>query len=124
SMEVLMARKVWVAIAVLTIFSVAALAADDGTKLLRFPDIHGDTVVFAYGGDLWSASTDGGSATRLTAHPGQEVFPRFSPDGQWIAFNSLRNNDQADLYLMRPDGSNLQQITDNPEPDWQPQWEP
>ena len=44
------------------------------TKLLRFPDIHGDKVAFTYGGDIWIASTSGGMATRLTAHPGVEVF--------------------------------------------------
>jgi tricorn protease len=43
-------------------------------------------VVFSYGGDLWLASTDGGTARRLTAHPGQEVFARFSPNGEWVAF--------------------------------------
>ena len=45
-------------------------AADAQTKLLRFPDVHGDRVVFVYAGDLWMAPTSGGSATRLTAHPG------------------------------------------------------
>lgn len=61
--------------------------------------------------------------TRFTAG-GNNNSAVYSPDGQWIAFNSLRNNDQADIYIMRADGSDLQQITDNPEPDWQPQWEP
>ena len=56
------------------------------TKLLRFPDIHGDKVVFTYGGDLWLARTSGGTAWRLTAHPGLELFGKFSPDGQSIAF--------------------------------------
>src|SRR5437868_14313826 len=54
------------------------------TKLLRFPDVHGDKVVFTYGGDLWLAATSGGAATRLTAHPGLELFAKFSPDGKWI----------------------------------------
>ena len=49
----------------------AGVQAEEGTRLLRFPDIHGDQVVFSYGGDLWLASTDGGTARRLTAHPGQ-----------------------------------------------------
>jgi tricorn protease len=56
------------------------------TKLLRFPDIHGDRVVFTYGGDIWTASSSGGSAIRLTAHPGMEVFAKFSQDGKWITF--------------------------------------
>ena len=56
------------------------------TKLLRFPDIHGDRVAFTYGGDIWTAPATGGTAIRLTAHPGIEVFAKFSPDGKWIAF--------------------------------------
>jgi len=54
------------------------------TKLLRFPDVHGDKVVFTYGGDLWTASTSGGMATRLTSHPGLELFAKFSPDGNGL----------------------------------------
>ena len=34
------------------------------TKLLRYPDIQGDRVVFTYAGDLWTAPTSGGTATR------------------------------------------------------------
>jgi TolB protein len=55
---------------------------------------------------------------------GNNAACSYSPDGDWIAFNSLRNDDQADIFIMRADGSGLRQITDNPEPDWQPQWEP
>jgi len=47
------------------------------TRLLRFPDVHGGRVVFCHGGDLWSASVEGGLARRLTAHPGLELFPKF-----------------------------------------------
>ena len=63
----------------------ASTAAAD-TRLLRFPDLHGDTVVFTYAGDLWLADTDGANVRRLTSHPGQELFARFSPDGRHIAF--------------------------------------
>src|SRR5260370_21207308 len=70
------------------IFAVLLLAANTSaqTKLLRFPDIHGDRVAFTYGGDIWTAPAIGGTATRLTAHPGIEVFAKFSPDGNWIPF--------------------------------------
>ena len=60
--------------ACLLVLAVFALPAAAQTKLLRFPDVHGDKVVFTYGGDLWIASTSGGLATRLTAHPGLELF--------------------------------------------------
>ncbi len=87
-----------------------AVAADAPTRLLRFPDIHGDTVVFCYGGDLWSAPTAGGTARRLTAHPGQEVFPRFSPDGQWIAFTGQYDGDEQ-VYVMPAAGGEPKRLT-------------
>src|SRR6185503_12045835 len=43
----------------------AAFAAP--TKLLRFPDVHGDQVAFCYAGDIWKAPVKGGTAVRLTA---------------------------------------------------------
>ena len=56
-------------------------------RLLRYPDAWGDFVVFTYAGDLWRAPIVGGPALRLTSHIGQEVFPKISPDGKWIAFS-------------------------------------
>ena len=44
-------------------------------RLLRFPDIHRDSVVFVYGGDIWQASTAGGPARRLTSHAGPRAVP-------------------------------------------------
>ncbi len=69
------------------------------TKLLRFPDIHQDKVVFCHAGDLWVASAEGGLAVRLTSHPGQELFPKFSPDGKWIAFTGQYDGDEQ-VYVM------------------------
>ena len=77
--------------------------ADAQTKLLRFPDVHGDRVVFVYAGDLWTASTSGGRAARLTAHPGLEVFPKFSPDGQWVAFTGQYDGDEQ-VYVVPATG--------------------
>jgi tricorn protease len=80
------------------------------TKLLRFPDIHGDKVVFTYAGDLWTASSKGGLATRLTAHPGVELFAKFSPDGQWIAFTGQYDGDEQ-VYVMPATGGEPRQLT-------------
>jgi tricorn protease len=61
--------------------------AEEGlTRLLRHPDVHGDTIVFSYAGDLWTVAAEGGVARRLTSDDGLELFPRISPDGRWIAF--------------------------------------
>ncbi|MFN2499940.1 MAG: DPP IV N-terminal domain-containing protein, partial [Pyrinomonadaceae bacterium] len=80
------------------------------TKLLRFPDIYGDRVVFTYGGDLWTAPAAGGSAVRLTAHPGMEVFGRFSPDGKWIAFTGQYDGDEQ-VYVVSANGGVPKQLT-------------
>lgn len=80
------------------------------TKLLRFPDIAGDRVVFTYGGDLWTAPVSGGSAVRLTAHPGVEVFGKFSPDGKWIAFTGQYDGDEQ-VYVIPSGGGVPRQLT-------------
>jgi len=80
------------------------------TKLLRFPDIHGDKVVFTYGGDLWTAPVSGGTATRLTAHPGVELFAKFSPDGKWIAFTGQYDGDEQ-VYVIPSTGGVPRQLT-------------
>lgn len=81
-----------------------------GTKLLRFPDIHGKTIVFCYGGDLWKVPSKGGTATRLTAHEGLEIFPKFSPDGKWIAFTGQYDGDEQ-VYVIPSTGGVPQQLT-------------
>jgi tricorn protease len=83
------------------------------TKLLRFPDIHGDKVAFTYGGDLWTASARGGAATRLTAHSGLELFAKFSPDGKWIAFTGQYDGDEQ-VYVMPSVGGIPRQLTFDP----------
>jgi TolB protein len=88
----------------------------DGRSLLIYAGLPGDKNIFLI-------DVDAQTAVQLT-NGGNNAASSFSPDGQWIAFNSLRNNDQADIFIMRPDGSEVRQVTSDPEPDWQPQWEP
>lgn len=97
--------------ALLTLIGMSLVAtAHAQTRLLRFPDIHGDHVVFCYGGDLWSAPAGGGTAIRLTAHPGIEQFPRFSPDGRWIAFTGQYDGDEQ-VYVIPAEGGVPRQLT-------------
>jgi tricorn protease len=83
------------------------------TRLLRFPDISGDRIAFCYAGDLWSAPADGGTAARLTTHPGLELFPKFSPDGEWIAFTGQYEGDEQ-VYVMPASGGEPRQLTHYP----------
>src|SRR5215204_2503645 len=80
------------------------------TKLLRFPDVYGDRVVFTYGGDLWTSAVTGGTAVRLTAHPGVETYAKFSPDGKWIAFTGQYDGDEQ-VYVIPAGGGEPRQLT-------------
>jgi TolB protein len=71
--------------------------------------------------EVFRLDIESGEVTQLT-FGGNNASPAYSPDGQYIVFNSLRNGGQADLYIMHTDGHSMRQLTDNPEPDWQPQW--
>ena len=98
-----------------TLFLAALLLAAPGavlaqTRLLRFPDIHGDRVAFTYGGDIWTAPATGGVATHLTTHPGLELFPKFSPDGRWIAFTGQYDGDEQ-VYVIPAGGGVPRQLT-------------
>jgi len=72
-------------------------------RLFRFPAIHEDKVVFSYGGDLYLVSSEGGIARKLTSHEGYEMFPRFSPDGKWVAFTAQYDGN-TEVYLMPSEG--------------------
>ena len=93
-----------------TIAALLSLPLHSDTKLLRFPDIQGDHVVFTYGGDLWTAPVTGGTAIRLTAHPGLELFAKYSPDGKWIAFTGQYDGDEQ-VYVMPSTGGVPRQLT-------------
>jgi tricorn protease len=114
--------------------SVFASSAAAQTKLLRFPAIFHDKVAFTYAGDIWIAPATGGTATRLTAHPGVEVFARFSPDGNWIAFTGQYDGDEQvyvmsgeeELYVISEDGPGKpeQLTTGGHAMRYQPEWSP
>lgn len=63
------------------------------------PTIHGDTVVFSYAGDLWSANLNGGDAKRLTSGAGNKAYPNFSPDGSTLAFSAAYDG-AASVYTI------------------------
>ena len=74
------------------------------TRLLRFPDISRSEIAFVYAGDLYSVKRNGGDAKRLTSHSGLELFPKFSPDGKWLAF-SAEYSGTRQVYVMPSDAS-------------------
>lgn len=90
----------------------AQLMAQVQPTFLSHPTLSPDaqTIVFSFEGDLWKVPAAGGPALRLTAMDGNEVMPRISPDGQWLAFSSNQNGNM-DVYVMPMAGGNILQIT-------------
>jgi tricorn protease len=80
------------------------------TRLLRFPNVWHDRVVFSYAGDLWTVGTQGGTAVRLTSNPGLELFAKFSPDGRFIAFTGQYGGDEQ-VYVIPSGGGTPKQLT-------------
>ncbi len=79
-------------------------------KLARHPDYHAGKVAFTYMGDIWTVNEDGSGVAHLTDNTAIDVYPRFSPDGRWIAFTSNRfgNND---VFVMSAAGGSPRQLT-------------
>jgi tricorn protease len=102
-------KKLITLIALLTCAS-TAFAQEKLTRLLRQPDIHGDTVAFVYAGDIWLASANGGDARRLTSDEGMEYFPKFSPDGRWIAFTGDYSGSRQ-VFVISVEGGAPRQLT-------------
>jgi tricorn protease len=74
------------------------------------PSPDGRDIVFVYENDLWQVPVSGGTAYRLTALDGKVSVPRFSPDGQSLAFTSTRDKN-ANVYLMPSSGGEIKQLT-------------
>jgi tricorn protease len=106
----LLRRFLCVAIAALAITVVAQAQDMQEGRLLRFPDVYKDKIVFSYAGDLWLVATSGGIARRITTNPGLELFPKFSPDGSHIAFTGQYDGN-PNVYTIPAEGGEPKQLT-------------
>lgn len=95
-------------VAALTSVSIGAAAQDRG--YYQSPALHEQTLVFSSEGDLWRASTEGGTAVRLTTHPEVETSPTISPDGKWIAFMASYDGPQ-EVYAVSITGGTPKRLT-------------
>ncbi len=95
---------------VFVLFLSYPVLADDEARLLRFPTIYQDQIVFTYAGDLYTVSSEGGIARKLTNHVGMELFPRFSHDGEWLAFTGQYDGN-TEVYMMPARGGVPKRLT-------------
>jgi C-terminal processing protease CtpA/Prc/Tol biopolymer transport system component len=70
----------------------------------------GDVIAFTYQGDIWTVSTDGGRADRITIHEGYDSRPTWSRDGSQIAFSSDRYGNN-DVFLVNATGGVPERMT-------------
>jgi tricorn protease len=114
----------WIGVGLLLfVVSIPGRTAPSETRLLRQPDISKDAIVFVYAEDLWTVPRSGGEARRLTSHPGDELYPKFSPDGKWIAFTGEYDGN-ADVYVMPSEGGEPRRLTYHPANDVVLGWTP
>src|SRR6266446_7707997 len=104
-------RKVYCVVVLILAACVAPVRAqEDEARLLRFPAIHGDAIVFSYAGNLYTVPAAGGVARRLTSHEGYEMFARFSPDGKRLAFTGQYDGN-TEVYVMPAEGGVPKRLT-------------
>ena len=76
--------------------------------------------------EVYSIGTDGDNLQPVARSPGKlthEEWPAWSPDGEWIAFSSTREDNQ-EIHVCRPDGKEIKRLTSDPAIDAHPCWSP
>lgn len=91
-------------------FFLFSWAYAEEARLLRFPHVQGDQVVFSYAGDLYTTGLKGGQARKLTSDKGYEMFPRLSPDGKYIAFTGQYDGN-TEVFVIPSQGGEPKRLT-------------
>ena len=92
-----------VLLAGLACLAAAPAAVPPALGYFRYPALHGDTLLFTAEGDLWTVAAGGGTARRLTSHPGSETLAAISPDGTTVAFSATYEGG-LEVYTMPLEG--------------------
>lgn len=117
-------RHLVIALCALVAFGfTTVVSAAVNARMLRFPDVSETHITFVYAGDIWVVEKEGGVARRLSSPPGEEIFPRFSPDGSTIAFSGNYDGN-LDVYTVPSDGGVAWRVTNHPEGDRLLDWTP
>jgi tricorn protease len=92
-------------------------------KLMRYADVSDTQITFVYGGDIWVMPKTGGTAIQVTHSPGEESWPRFSPDGKFIAYTASYNGN-LDVFVMPAVGGVPTRVTYQSHADRMVDWHP
>jgi tricorn protease len=105
------------------LIAVSGISAQINAKLFRYVDVSMSQIVFVYGGDIWLAPKEGGTAVQITHSPGEESWPRFSPDGRYIGYTASYNGN-SDIYVLPVSGGIPARVTYNSFTDNMVDWHP
>jgi tricorn protease len=100
----------WSLAFVLLLTGPASVQAQVDARMFRYPDVSATHICFVYAGDIWVVAKQGGTAYRLSSPRGEEMFPRFSPDGSKIAF-SANYDGNTDIYFIPFMGGEVSRLT-------------
>jgi len=95
----------------LTLKSVGGTQISPDGKWVAYTVGYGDFKQDAFVTQIWLANTDAGKSFQLTRGEKSSTSPRWSPDGQWLAFLSNRVEDKNQIFLINPEGGEAQQLT-------------
>ncbi len=104
-------KKQFLVCCAIAALNITAFGQNDA-GLFRYPDISKTNIAFTYANDIWMVPKTGGTATKLSSPAGVESFPKFSPDGNTIAFTGNYDGNK-DVYVMPLSGAVPVRITDH-----------
>jgi imidazolonepropionase-like amidohydrolase len=81
----------------------------------------GRSLAFDLLGHIYEMSIAGGQARRLTDGRSWNLFPRYSPDGAFLAFSSDRSG-TYDLWILDRRSGSLRNLSESPENVYEPSW--
>jgi len=119
-------KKRWLICISVTLFTIVTFNDTFGqinAKLTRYMDVSDTKITFVYGGDIWIMPKEGGTALQVTHSPGQESWPRFSPDGEFIAYTAAYNGN-SDVYVIPVTGGVPTRVTYQSHYDRMVEWHP
>ncbi len=111
---------------ILVIFMLCIFGIAEGkinAKLMKYMDVSDSQITFVYGGDIWVMAKEGGTAIQVTHSPGEESWPKFSPDGKYIGYTAAYNGNN-DIYVIPATGGVPVRVTYNSFSDRMIDWHP
>ncbi len=105
-----MIKKIFLLQSLIIMSGFLSVQAQVDARLFQYPDVSETHITFAYAGDIWVVPKTGGTALKLSSPDGEEIYPKFSPDGSSIAFSGNYGGN-TDVYVIPSMGGLPKRLT-------------